>query len=303
MQDPNWAIARKRELLEQRARIVQTIRAFFVEQGFLEVETPQRIPANAPELHIDPLPSGSWWLQTSPELAMKRLLAAGYGDIFQLCRVWRAGERGARHLPEFTLLEWYRDARDYTALMDDCEALLSTLIPAARVSWQGEEIDLTRSWPRLSVDEAFARYASCSMDEALSTGRFDVVMSLEIEPRLGNGPVFLCDYPLECGALARRKPGDETRVERFELYLGGLELANAFSELCDPDEQRRRFESERALREADGKPGTPLPEPFLKELSGLQSAAGIALGVDRLVMLLTDAPCIDEVVCFPPELL
>jgi len=303
MPESNWAVARKHQTLVQRARIVQTIRAFFIAQGVLEVETPHRIPANAPEAHIDPLSSGAWWLQTSPELAMKRLLAAGYGDIFQLCRVWRDGERGARHLPEFTLLEWYRSARDYTALMDDCEALLGMLVPEGRFRWQGAEIDLTPPWPRLTVAEAFERYAACRMEDALSGGTFDEVMALEIEPQLGSAPLFLCDYPVECGALARRKQADRNLVERFELYLGGLELANAFSELCDPDEQRHRFEHDRALRETSGKPTAPLPEAFLRELGGLQSAAGIALGVDRLVMLLTDVAQIDEVVCFPPEII
>jgi len=303
MPESNWAVARKHPTLVQRARIVQTIRAFFVERGFLEVETPQRIPANAPELHIDPLPSGAWWLQTSPELAMKRLLAAGYEEIFQLCRVWRDGERGARHLPEFTLLEWYRNASDYTVLMDDCEALLKRLVPDGRLTWRGAEIDLASPWQRLTVADAFVRYSGYGMEEALAGGRFDEVMALEIEPKLGSGPVFLYDYPVQCGALARRKPGTEDLAERFELYVGGLELANAFSELCDPIEQRQRFEHDQALRATSGKTVFPLPEPFLDELEGLRNAAGIALGVDRLVMLLTDAKHIDEVVCFPPELL
>jgi len=303
MPEANWALARKKQTLEQRARILQAIRAFFVARGFLEVETPQRLPVNAPEPHIDPLPSGAWWLQTSPELAMKRLLAAGYGDIFQLARVWRGSERGRRHLPEFTLLEWYRDGVDYVRLMDDCEALLLHLVPAGKLLWQGHAIDLTPPWRRLSVAEAFSRYADCSLEEALAQGRFDELMALQVEPRLGVAPLFLYDYPVACGALARRKPGDARLVERFELYLGGVELANAFSELTDVDEQRERFRRDEAERRMAGKTPCPLPEPFLVELEGLQEAAGIALGVDRLVMLLCNAAIIDEVVAFPPELL
>ncbi len=303
MHEPNWALARKRTLLAQRARIVQTIRAFFVAQGFLEVETPQRIPANAPEPYIDPLPSGEWWLQTSPELAMKRLLAAGYDEIFQLAKVWRAGERGRLHLPEFTLLEWYRNGADYNQLMTDCEALLSALVPGGKLCWQGEAIDLTSPWPRLSVREAFARYARCSPEEALAEGRFDQVMALEVEPLLGTGPLFLTEYPAACAALARCKPDDPRVAERFELYIGGLELANAFSELCDADEQRTRFVRDEESRRAAQKSPTPIPEPFLDELRQLSEAAGIALGVDRLVMLLCDVPEIGAVVAFPPELL
>lgn len=301
MTEQNWALASKQRNLTERARIVQAIRAFFVDGDFLEVETPQRIPANAPELHIDPLPSGEMWLQTSPELAMKRLLAAGYGNIFQICKVWRGAERGHRHLPEFSLLEWYRPDRDYNSLMIDCERLLNTLLPAGRLDYQGTSIDLRAPWQRLTVTEAFERYADCNIDEALATDRFDEIISDEIEPQLGKNPVFLTEYPAAMAALARLKPGDSSRAERFELYIGGLELANAFSELNDPAEQRRRFESDAAARWADGKPAVELPEPFLQELENLPEAAGIALGIDRLIMLMTDCTTIDQVVAFTPE--
>lgn len=296
-----WPLARKRERLAARARILQQVRAFFVERGLLEVETPQRIPANAPELHIDALESGEAVLQTSPELAMKRLLAAGYPDLFQLCRVWRAGERGRRHLPEFTLLEWYRREADCTALMADCEALLAALVPAGVLRWQGAVIDLASPWPRLEVAEAFRRHASCSVDEALASGRFDEVLSGEVEPRLGAGPLFLTDYPAPLAALARLKPGQPTVAERCELYLGGVEMANGFAELTDPFEQRGRFEADEAARRAAGKPPRPLPESYLDALAQLPPCAGIALGIDRLVMLLCDAAQIDDVVAFTPE--
>ena len=300
--DENWALARKRPVLEKRARIVQTIRAFFVERGFLEVETPHRIPGNAPESYIDAMPADGWFLHTSPELCMKRMLAAGYPRLFQLCRVWRQGERGSKHLPEFTLLEWYRAEADYHSLMEDCEELLNSLIPVGSLSRGGETVNLSPPWERLTVSEAFSRYASAGLDEALAGGRFDEIMVLEIEPHLGHGrPTFLTEYPLELAALARKKPGTPDVAERFELYIMGLELANAFSELTDPHEQRERFEREEAQRRAAGKTPYPTPEKFLLELETMPESAGIALGVDRLVMLLCDAAAIDEVVAFTPQ--
>jgi lysyl-tRNA synthetase class 2 len=301
MTEPNWGLARKQKNIIERARIVQAIRAFFVARNFLEIETPQRIPANAPELQIDPLPSGKMWLQTSPELAMKRLLAAGYGDLFQICKVWRDGERGRNHLPEFSLLEWYRPEHDYTTLMSDCEQLLRHLVPVDRIEYQGTTIDLTLPWPRLTVSEAFKRFAACSLQEALASDRFDDIMTSEIEPQLGTGPIFLTEYPAKMAALARLKPDDPACAERFELYIGGLELANAFSELTDPIEQRNRFTAEEQSRRDAGKPEIDLPEPFLNELKTMPEAAGIALGVDRLVMLLTDSSSIDQVVAISPE--
>lgn len=297
----NWALARKRQKLEQRARILLQIRAFFVGQGLLEVETPHRIPANAPEPYIDAVGAGEQVLHTSPELAMKRLLAAGYPDLFQLCRVWRDTERGRRHLPEFSLLEWYRRDADYTRLMTDCEALLGALVPSGRLAWQGEELVLTPPWPRLSVAEAFRRHAPCSVEAALANDRFDEVLAMEVEPRLGTAPLFLVDYPAPLAALARLKPGAPAVAERCELYLGGLELANGFAELTDPVEQRSRFVRDEASRRAAGKPPRQLPEPYLAELASLPRCAGMALGIDRLVMILTDAAGIDEVVAFTPE--
>ena len=300
----NWTLARKRPRLEQRARIVQTVRSFFVERDYLEVETPHRVPGNAPEAHIDAVTSDGWFLHTSPELCMKRLLAAGYPRLFQICRCWRADEWGARHLPEFAMLEWYAAGCDYHQLMAECETLLTALVPDGRLDYQGRTIDLSPPWERLTVAEAFERYASLSLTEALATGRFDEIIALEIEPRLGlQRPTFLIEYPTELAALARRHPHRPHVAERFELYIAGLELANAFSELTDPVEQRRRFAIEEAARQAAGKPPYPSPEPFLRELAAMPEAAGIALGLDRLVMLLTGADTIDEVVAFTPELL
>jgi len=300
--EPNWALARKRQNLIERARIIQTIRAFFVARGYLEVETPQRLPGNAPEAHIDPVMADGWFLQTSPELCMKRLLAAGYPQLFQLSHCWRSGERGARHLPEFSMLEWYRADVDYRCLMEECEALLRELVPGGELHWQGEVVDLARPWERLTVADAFDRHASLSLSQALEQGCFDEVIALEIEPFLGRGrPTFLVEYPASCAALAKLKPGQPEVAERFELYLAGIELANAFSELTDPVEQVRRFATEEKLRREANRPAYPVPEKFLLELGAIESAAGIALGVDRLVMLLCNAEKIDEVVAFVPE--
>lgn len=292
-----------------RAALFAAVRRFFAEQGYLEVDTPLRIPAPVPESHIVPQASGAWYLQTSPELCMKRLLARGYPRIFQICKCFRYQERGARHLPEFTMLEWYRAGIDCHALMEECEALLrfiaaSLVGDGGMLLYQGHRIDLAGPWERLTVAEAFKRHAPYGAEEALRRGVFDEALVVHIEPQLGNGrPTFLHEYPAALGALARLKPGDPAVAERFELYVSGLELANGFSELTDPVEQRRRFaEDQRAIRQQGRKAG-PLPEKFLGELEAMPEAAGIALGIDRLAMLFADARHIDEVVPFTPEAL
>lgn len=300
--EPNWQLVRKRETLKKRARIIHQIRAFFMDQNFIEVETPQRIPTNAPELFIDAVPSEDWFLQTSPELCMKRLLSAGYERLFQICHCWRSGERGQRHLPEYTMLEWYRSHCDYHQLMDDCEAMLTAIVPEGHLPWNDIMIDLTPPWPRLTVKDAFTRYSSISLEEALKNDQFDTIITEKIEPSLPwNRPVFLCDYPLEHASLARKKPEHKGVAERVELYIGGMELANGFSELNDPIEQRQRFKIEEDLRRQQGKPPYPSPLPFLEELEHLPDSAGIALGVDRLIMLLCNKQTIDDVVFFTPE--
>jgi lysyl-tRNA synthetase class 2 len=302
----NWALARRRPAVEARAKIVQSIRQFFTAHRYLEVETPQRIPAPAPEAHIDAIPADGWFLHTSPELCMKRMLAAGYPRLFQISRCWRKGERGRLHLDEFTLLEWYRTRSDYRHLMEECEALIPYVATAVglgeRITYRGQAIDFSRPWERIAVGEAFHRYASLSMAEALQSDRFDETMVQEIEPHLGVGkPTFLYDYPAERAALARLREDDRSVAERFELYIGGLELANAFSELVDAREQRDRFVREEAYRRSQGRTPYPTPDKFLDELRHMPPSAGIALGVDRLVMLLLDAASIDEVVAFTPE--
>jgi len=292
--------------LELRANLIQAVRQFFYENEYLEVETPCRVPVIAPEAHIDAEMSGTWFLHSSPELCMKRLLAAGYPRIFQICKCFRAKERGSRHLPEFTLLEWYGAGMDYFDMMTECENLLGfvarSLGSGDLLIYQGCKVDLNPPWERLTVAEAFDLYASRSLEEALLNDRFDEIIAFEIEPRLGNAkPVFLFDYPAEKGALARLKPGNPKVAQRFELYVCGLELCNAFDELTDPLEQRRRFEIDRQVRSASGKAACPLPEKFLQALGDMPPAAGNALGLDRLVMLFADAAQIDDVATFTPE--
>jgi elongation factor P--(R)-beta-lysine ligase len=292
--------------LIRRAEILQLIRGFFRAHGFLEVETPIRIPVPLPEAHIDLIGSEGWVLQPSPEICMKPLVAAGCERIFQICKCFRKGERGRRHLPEMTLLEWYAAAETYSDLMTRTEQLILHIAAGLglgrELMYQGARIDLVPPWPRLTVAEAFRRYASLPANAALAQGRFDELMGMEIEPRLGaERPVFIHDYPAACGSLARLKPGDPSVAERFELYIGGLELCNGFSELTDPVEQRRRFEAELEIKRRRGQPVHGLPQRFLEALSAMPPCAGNALGVDRLVMLLADAASIDEVVAFTPN--
>ena len=233
---------------------------------------------------------------------MKRLLAAGYEQLFQICRVWRGGERGQYHLPEFTLLEWYRVDIDYHSLMNECMELFFVLVPEGKLCRDGQTIDLSMPWEKLTVTEAFTQFASMPLDEALAADRFEEILTTDVEPHLGKDrPTFLTEYPTSLAALARSKPGEPHVAERFELYIDGLELANAFSELTDPHEQRDRFDVDEEARRDAGKIPYPLPEKFLSEMATMPEAAGIALGLDRLIMLLTGVTNIDEAVAFTPD--
>lgn len=299
----------KADALWLRANVIRAVRDFFWERGFLEVETPLLIPANAPEEHINPvftLPSSQ--LQTSPEICMKRLLCGGHRKLFQISHCWRSEERGSRHLSEFTMLEWYRAGSDYLALMTDCEELLqhvaSVCISDSRsFEHNTAKINPFASWQRISVQEAFLRFGQVDVWSCLRKGIYEEILTSVIEPALAefDVPVILMDYPMELAALARTKSGDPELAERFELYLGGLELANGFSELNDPVEQRQRFVEANSARRSAGQAVLPLPEPFLSTLARMPDSAGIALGVDRLVMLTAGAGSIDEVVAFTPE--
>jgi lysyl-tRNA synthetase class 2 len=307
-QDDHFYLARKSQTLRLRARFFQSIRSFFIKQDFLEVETPIRIPSPAPEEHIEAIPSGNWFLQTSPELCMKRLLAAGYPRIFQFSKCFRADERGDRHLPEFTMLEWYVAQFNYQQLMHQCEAMLiATLKNMGYDQYlvrQNRKIDLTSPWERITVADAFFRYAPMSCPEALAKDQFDEILVEHIEPRLGaDRPIFLYDYPAPLAALSKIKKSDPAVAERFELYIGGMEMANGFSELTDADEQRRRFEEASEVRAAKHWAHYDMPEKFLQALQTMPEAAGIALGIDRMMMLLANTAMIDDVIAFPPETL
>ena len=295
----------RRHNLEIRSRILQAIRRFFVARGFVEVETPVRIPAPALETHIDAEPAGGWFLRTSPELHMKRLLAEGMNRIFQMGPCFRRGERGDRHHPEYTMLEWYRADADYREILGDTRLLLNAVCDEAlgtrTIESGGRRIEAGGAWECLTVRDAFLLHAGWDVLKDFDADRFDLDLVNKVEPALPRDrPVVLMDYPAPLGALARLKPGDPRVAERWELYAGGLELANAFSELTDAAEQRRRFADCAEARRAAGRDVYPLDEMFLAALEqGLPPCAGIALGVDRLVMLMSGAATIEQVLAFP----
>jgi elongation factor P--(R)-beta-lysine ligase len=292
--------------LETRSRVIRLIRDFFCRHHYLEVETPVRSPAIIPEAHIDPVIAENQFLMASPELYMKQLLVRGYPKIFQICKCFRKNERGDLHLPELTLLEWYGTGHTYFDLMDQCQALVRYVARGLgmddRLSYQGMTLDLAQPFERLTVHQAFESFAEKSCDQALADGSFHEIMGFDIEPCLGTGrPVFLMDYPLALASLAALHPTDPSLAQRCEFYMAGIELANGFSELTDARAQRRRFEMENQIRISQGWQALPLPEVFLSQLDALPECAGIALGVDRLVMLFADATGIDQVVAFTPE--
>ena len=288
-----------RRALASRARLLSDVRRFFDRRGFTEVDPPIRIRAPAPERFVEPVPAHGGFLRTSPELQMKRLLAEGHRRIYCLGPVFRGGERGERHAEEFTMLEWYRARADFRALERDCEALLRSVARRKSIRVRGARVHLDRPFERRSVVDALAAVgvdARTASDEAWSEA-----MGLHVEPTLGIGlPTFLEAYPLRQGALARRSETDPTLVDRFELYVAGRELANGFSELNDPDEQRARFEAQLRARQGGDDEAHAMDEDYVRALEhGMPPAAGEGIGVDRLVMLLTDAPSIRDVILFP----
>ena len=287
--------------LHTRSRVLRAVRDFFYAENFTEVETPVRIPAPALETHIDAPASGRAWLRTSPELHMKRLLAAGCTRLFQIGPCFRTGECGSRHNPEFTLLEWYRSGADYTDILRDTEALFArvfqTVMGRTTITYRGTAIDFAKPWHCLTVRDAFRRLAGWDPAADWNEERFERDLVTRVEPALPQDrPCVLTDYPAPAAALARLKPRDPAVAERWEVYIGGLELANAYSELCDPAAQRIRFLEAAEARCRLGKEVYPLDEPFLAALEqGLPPCGGIALGIDRLVMLACDAADIAEV--------
>jgi lysyl-tRNA synthetase class 2 len=311
-----------RETLEARACIMRAVRAWFESEGFLEVDTPARVRSPGQEVHLDAVPAGGGhWLITSPEYHMKRLVAAGLPRIVQIGKCWRDNESGPHHRGEFTMVEWYRANAPLEALADDCEALLRAAATAA--GRDPAALGLAAPFARTTVRALVARHAGIQLDgdedaaalraKAIAAGVppgtgvawDDIFYQLfldHIEPALAAaGPTFVFDWPAPLGALARPKPADPRVVERFELYAGGLELANAFGELTDAVEQRRRFEDEARIRAARGREVYPLDEALLAALPQMPPTAGIALGFDRLVMLALGIGDIGDVAAFADE--
>lgn len=279
------------DVLAARAAIFRATRGFFDSRGFTEVETPCRIDAPAPEPHIDcpPVATGGF-LRASPELQMKKLLAAGMEKIYQIGPCWRDGERGRRHAPEFTMIEWYRLGGRSPDIAEDLVALVDGL--AVRF---GRE-RFFRPYRTVTVREAYRLYAGWDPWEIWDAERFDEDMALKIEPALARdgGGVFLSGYPPQAASLAEVRDG---AADRWEFYAAGLELANCFGELCDADEQRTRFAAARDERRRLGEADYPIDEGFLDAVGRMGKAAGVALGMDRLVMLLLGAPSVESVRC------
>ncbi len=283
--------------LTLRSNLLHRLRAFFHARSFLEVETPVRLIAPAPEEHIDAEPSGDLFLRTSPELHMKQLVAAGYPRIVQIGPCFRRGERGDRHHPEFTMLEWYRAGTGYLGILDDARDLLRDL---ATATGAGHATGVLADWLILPVADAFQTWAGWDPTAHFDAERFDLDLVDHVEPNLPrNRAVVLIDYPIQAGALARRKPNAPHLAERWELYLGGLEIANAYSELTDPAEQAARFADATKARDARGKTMYPAATEFLHALTqGLPPCGGIALGIDRLLMAFSGAASLDAVIAF-----
>jgi lysyl-tRNA synthetase class 2 len=324
-----------KEIFWKRAKIIRAIRDFFWQKDFLEVETPEAVglPGQEPYLEIfdtevrdDRGKNFSASLITSPEYAMKKLLAAGYQNIFQITKAFRNNESfGGAHNPEFTILEWYRQNASYVNIMKDTEELVCHVLTELGlpkiIEYQGTKIDFSAPWERITVAEAMKKYADVenlsyemlfaaakrsgykiTNGEAYDSVFFKIFLN-EVENKFDPGlPVILYDYPAELAALAKRKDGNPSLAERFEVYAGGLELANAFGELLDADEQKARFLEEQKLRAAEGKKVYPIDEDFIEALrAGVAPSGGIALGVDRLVMLLTNQKNIEDVIFFPAK--
>jgi len=321
-------LARRLPHLQARARLQAALRGWFAAEGFVEVETPILQVAPGAEVHLAGF-STAWktpdgierprWLHSSPEFAMKKLLAGGVPELFQFARVFRNAEGSALHHPEFTMLEWYRAGVGYETIMADCAALLA-LTGAKELRWEDKVCDPAAAPERLTVAAAFERYAGVDLfattGDAAKLSRlsgvamhdgdswddvFFRIMFDRIERRLGVGrPTILCEYPIAMAALARAKPGDPRVAERFELYACGVELANAFGELTDPAIQRARLKADMDEKERLYGVRWPVDEDFLAALDhGLPDCAGIALGFDRLAMLATGASHIEDVLWLP----
>jgi len=330
------AFAARLPFLRRRARLVAETRGFFEARGYVEVETPCLVPVPGMEVHLQGFRSAyvphlgrggarELWLRTSPELALKKLLVAGAGPVFELARVWRNGEVSARHAPEFTMLEWYRPGLSFGGMMDEAEAYVRAVCPRV-VGFAGAECDLGLPFERVSVAEAFGRWcngldvlategdAGLLREGAVAAGfavregegweeLFFRLLLERVEPRLGRGrATFLTHWPAPQAALARRDPADPRAALRFELFVAGVELANAFDELTDVVEQRARFVRDVEERRRLYGGGWAVDEDFLAALEqGMPAASGIALGFDRLAMLASGARRIEDVQWLPVE--
>ena len=287
--------------LKVRSELMRAVRDFFCSGDFLEVSTPVKIPAPAPEEYIESIPCGGDFLRTSPELAMKRMLCSGVERIFQLGPAFRAEERGRKHREEFTILEYYAAGWDYRKLAGFTAAMLEhaarRILGGVRLIYGGGEVDLGRH-TFITVDEAFRRYAGISAFDADREGTFDELMVLNVEPCLGRDcPEFLIDYPANRASLARLRDADRRVAERWELYIRGMELGNAFGELTDAAEQRRRFDAARKFRAEHGMLAYPEASDFLEALEGgMPESSGCAVGFDRLCMIFCGAEDIGEVI-------
>jgi lysyl-tRNA synthetase class 2 len=298
-------------LLLARAKLMKTIRSWFDSRDFVEVDTPQRVPSPGLDLHLQAFESSGLWLITSPEYQMKRLLAGGLARIYQLVHCFRDGERSSAHNPEFSMLEWYRAFAGIDEVIDDTQDIIGycaeQLNANTTIRVGDRRIDLKPPYERITVLEAFAKFASLPRTQVLDLVENDEDTYFrrlidEVEPALAaiDRPVFLTDFPARHASLARLRPSDPQVCERFELYVGGRELCNGFGELTDPDEQRSRLEHDVCQRKLESKPVYPIDEGFLEALvDGMPPSGGNALGIDRLLLLLTGASSIDRVLAFP----
>ncbi|MBI1733240.1 MAG: EF-P lysine aminoacylase GenX [Gammaproteobacteria bacterium] len=316
MNSDNWRPLASREVLERRALLLRQIRSFMAERGVLEVETPYLGGAAATDPNIHSLtlsvqhPGDNRtvrrYLHSSPEFAMKRLLASGSGPIFQICRVFRDHETGRVHNPEFTMLEWYRPGFEHHRLMDEVNALLQSLgiAKAGRIAYGQAFMDRVGLDPHSADTDCLVRRAAALgfiSEPADDAALLDFLFSELVAPALGRGgAMFVHDYPVHQAALARVRPGKPPVAERFELFINGVEIANGFHELTDAAEQRRRFERDNQRRRSVNFPVLPMEEHLLQALAhGLPECAGVALGVDRLLMTLCGAERLDQVLAFP----
>ncbi len=287
--------------LKTRSALLQALREAFYFEGFLEVATATKIPAPAPEEYIESVPCDGGFLRTSPELAMKRMLCAGMERIFQIGPAFRAEELGRKHREEFTIMEYYavkwnyRELAEFTAQM--IKSAAAKLFGKTEITYQGNIVDMGRH-SFITVDEAFRKYAGISAFDADSDGSFDELMVLKVEPELGKEcPEFLIDYPAARASLSRLSSTDKRVAERWELYIRGMELGNAFGELTDAAEQRRRFSEALKFRAEQGMLAYPEATDFLEALEkGMPESSGCAIGFDRLCMIFCDSYDIAEVI-------